>query len=955
MMAGESSDIMTNLHRRRRAAAVLAAAALAAAPLVGVSGAHAAPDAPREPSSATAYPEATKGATIDWFASAYPSLSEGSVFETVTIERFEYLLKKNTGRWAFLIGGPEDAHIQDAIAHIDAVAKAEGIEKVYNFDPNLDGEALSVFDLTGYNLYSADNAGKDQFLDLGERLVTEYLSKDAETPFRLAADPARPDQRVAADHPYFFVYDAAGGASNRIVDALVTPPGDLSAPGAEAAYRADVKRVLDSASLDVDTQWDFLSTEHNRRHFERYVRNADPAVEASNRKRFGGDIFEAERDLAGGDEDDFRIQNITYPELIEILDSDGDFVLLFGGTWCHNTAAIIQQTAQYAREHGIKKVYNFDFSLDSTGNGGTLDKHIRDNAFRAISSVQQQTRPAHLYGEILERLANAQTQYRILDTETGIQSVSPVRYYEDGVVPNPSDLAEGQKLARKIQVGHVLSYNRAGDAPVLDQAIRSDWTNPEAGNPPAPQYAGNVEYMTEWWFTAGHDASFDAADADHLRGSVNVTQVSGQNVLQNQRNFAREGLREIRDVIAGVAGGYESSVTASGLPTSVGAGEATPLTAQIDVTSLFGGYYSDRTASAQTAPLTGTRPLTGTVSISVDDEQVAEVEIDADRSTTVTGEIPALSAGSHRIGYAYSGGNGGLVAGAEASHDLQVVAESATVTLSAPASLTYGAGGTATATVTEGATGTATLNGLPGGPLEADLDQGTATFAIPASLAAGDYVLTAGYAGDDTYASATSSASALTVAKGLTVSSSSSVSTTFGKAGTLTVRVNSPSEAVTGDVRLSGVGTAQTKALSGGAVTFALPKTLAVKKYSASIDYLGSANLRPSKSQVSYTVAKGAVSKVTFTRTKTPTSKKSGGALVKVSVGSGLPSATGTIKLVIKKGATTRTVTKKLSKGSASVALPKLTRGTWTVSTQYLGSTTYASAKAKTVKLKVVR
>ncbi len=944
----------------RRAAATSAVFALAASPLLGISSPARADDpAP----AATDYPEATKGATVDWFDDKYPALAPGSVFETVTFERFEYLLKKNTGKWAFVVGGPEDSYLQDTIGYIDEVAKAEGIEKIYNFDPNLDGEDLSVFDLTGYAPYSADNAGKDQFLDLGERLVTNYLSKDAETPFTLADDASRPDQRVDEVHPYLFVYDAAGGDNARIVDALVTPPGALGSPAAVTAYKQDVKRVLDSATLDVDTQWDFLSTEHNRRHYERYVKNADPAVETSNRARFGGDIFNAADDLSNGDEDDFRIESVTYPELLNILDSDGDFVILFGGTWCHNTAAIIKQTAEYARRYGIKKVYNFDFSLDSTGNGGSLDKHIRDNAFRTIGGTARQTRPSHLYGKILEKLSNAQTQYRILAEETGIQSVSPVKYYTDGTVPDPANPATGEKLARKIQVGHLLSYNKdheqgGQDAPVLDQAIRSDWTNPEVGNPAAPQYAGNVEYMTEWWFTLGKDDTFDAGNPDRLRGSVNVSAASGQNSLQNRRFFAKEAIRDIRDVIARVAGGYESEVAATGLPTSVAAGETTDVSVQVDVTSEFDGFYSDRTASAQTSPLTGSTNLGGSVSLYVDDTKIGEADVTSTGTATVTGQVPALSSGAHEIRAAYSGGGGGLVKASEKVQALDVVAEQSATTLGTVPTLTYGAGGQVTATVTSGATGAVSLNGLPGGALTATLSGGSVTFTIPASVPAGTYPLTATYAGDGTYASSSSASSSLVVAKALTISQSTASSVTYGKGGKLTVKVTSPvspSAPIAGQVTLTGAGAAQTATVQGGTATFTLPKNLAVGKYSAKLAYAGTGNLNASQSQVSYTVTKAAPSKVAFAATKKPTSKKAGTAKVTVTVPSGLAAATGTVKVVLKKGKATKTVTAKVVKGVATVKLPKLAKGTWTVTTTYNGDGTWTAKAAAKAKVKVTK
>jgi hypothetical protein len=939
---------------RRSLAAGGLAVALAASAALGLPG-----PATAAPTSPSAFPEPTHGATVDWFDDAYDDLGPDSVFETVTFERFEYLLKKNTGRWAFVVGGPEDDYLQDTIGHIQAVAAAEGIEKIYNFDPNLDGEALSVFDLTGYDLATADNAGKDQFLDLGERLVTSYLGKDAETPFTLANDAGSPDRRVSATHPYLFVYDAAGGDDARIVDALVTPPADLSTPAAVTAYRQDVERVLTSATLDVDTQWDFLSSEHNRRHYERYVRNADPAVEATNRTRFGGDIFDAADDLTDGDEDDFRIENVTYPELLNILDSEGDFVILFGGTWCHNTAAIIKQTAQLAREHGVRKVYNFDFSLDSTGNGGSLDKHIRDNAFRTVGGVPQKTRPSFLYGQILERLANADTQYRITDTETGTQSVSPVRYYDGGVVPNPAVPAQGEKLARKIQVGHLLSYSKGRETggqatPVVDQAIRSDWTNPEVGTPAAPQYAGNVEYMTEWWFTLGNGDTFDAAAPDHLRGNVNVAADAGRNSLQNQRNFAREALGEIRDVIAGVSGGYGSAVSATGLPASVPAGQTSTLDAQAVVEAAYDGFYSDRTAGATTAPLTRTLPLGGSVEVYVDDTRVAQSDLTPARTAALTGTVPALGAGSHSIRVVYTGVPG-LVDGTEVVQDLAVVANAASITLATPPSLSHGSAGQLTAAVTPGATGAVSLTGLPGGPVAGTLSDGTATFPVPATLPAGTYPVTASYAGDSSHASATSAPVDLVVTRALTITQSSARSVAYGKGGSLPVTVTAPGGApVSGQVTLTGAGPAQSKALSStGTATFTVPRTLAVAKHSLRITYGGTSNLNASLSQVSWTVGKAAPGRPTLKPAGALKASKRGKVTVTVPSGSGLAKATGKATVAVTKGGVTRRVVGTLTTGRVVVTLPKLAKGTWAAVVTYAGDRTYLTAKSATVRLVV--
>ena len=936
---------MTHPTLLRRAATAGTVAVLAVAPLLiapSAAPARAVAAAPTGP----AFPAPTHGATADWFDAKFPALDKGSVFETVTFERFEYLLRKSTGKWAFLIGGPEDPALQRTIGHIQKVAAAEGIERIYNFDPKLDGEALSIFDLTGYDLDSADNAGKDQFLDLGERLVSSYLGKDAETPFALADDAAKPDRRVAPEHPYLFVYDAAGGDDARIVDALVTPPAALDDAAAVTAYESDVKRVLTSAPLDVDTQWDFLSSEHNRRHYERYVKNADPAVEAANRKRFGGDIFDAAEDLTDGDEDDFRIESVTYPELLNILDSDGEFLVLFGGTWCHNTAAIIKQTADYARRYGIRKVYNFDFSLDSTGNSGTLDKHIRDNSFRTVNGTSRKTRPAYLYGRILDRLANAKTQYKVTADEPGTQSTSPVRYDVDGT----------ERLARKIQVGHLLAYdkdatNDGRPAPVRDQAIRSDWTNPD-GN----VFAGNVEYMSEVWFTQGKDAPFDAGDPDRLRGNVNVATEVGQNALQNQRNFAKEAIDQIRDVIAGVAGGYDSTVTVSGAPASVSIESPGSLTAQVRVDTDFTGFYSDRTAGATLAPLTGRRPLGGSVQVLVDGTRIGEADVRADRTAAIDLPLPELTAGEHTVRYVYGGGAGARVRTSATEQTLKVVARTSTTTLGDAPALTYGKSGTITATVPAGATGEVRLSGLPGGPVTAPVHDGTATFTIPATVPAGSYALTASYAGDGTYAGSTSSPVTLTVGKALTISSAASVSTPYGKGGTIKVTVASPGGATpTGPVTLTGVGAAQTRQLAGGVATFTLPRTLAVKRYSAKLVYDGGTDRAGSQTQVSYTVTAIAPSKVALTVTRKPTPKKAGAGRVAVTVPSGLAAATGQVTVTLKKGAATRTVRGTLAKGAVALTLPKLAKGTWKVVVKYAGSTTYRAAASATTSLKVIR
>ena len=660
----------------------------------------------------SAVPPATKGATIDWFDAKYAAVAPGSVFETATLERFEYLLKK-PGKFAFVIGGPEDATLQNALGHIDAVAKANGITKVYNFDPRLDGKDLDVFDPSRLKL---SDAGKAFIGKYGTALVDNYLGKDAETPFTQAH----------TQDPYLFVYDGSGGDTNRITAALTAPvaAADLDTPAEVTAYREDVADVLTSAgTLGVDTQFDFLGGEHNRRHDVRYPDDA----------KFGGDIFDSS-DATDG----FRVQSVTYPELLHILQSPGDFALLFGGTWCHNTAAIIKATNKAAQQNGIKTVYAFDFVLNtndptaSNGSGNLL--HIRDNALVGAEAVN--SRPSYLYGDLVNTyLSNAFTQYRKTG-DPGTAGVNPVRYYPGG---DPSGtLAE----ARKIQVGHLLTYNKdhkdaqGNPAPVLDQAIRKNTDGTF------------TEYMTEWWYVQGQD--LPRSDTT-LIGNAPSASEANLNAMENQRAFAKEGIGRVRDVLAILGGGHASTVSAT-LSESVAPGVVTPVQVSVSAPD-YSGFRSLNTANAGTAPASTVDKPTGRIEVREGATVLTSADL-VDGAAAI--DLPGLAAGSHSLTFHYSGSADGIVRESTATRQVTAAAIAATAaavasttTVSAP-STTHGKAATVTVSVAAtGAqpTGAVTLTGT-GSDLTAPLSGGKAVFTLPSSLAAGTRTLTASYAGD---------------------------------------------------------------------------------------------------------------------------------------------------------------------------------------------------------------
>lgn len=424
---------MTTATKARRSVAALATLALGAGLAVAAPAANAAPTA-----------GGVKSDTIDYYDDVYPTLGEDSVFETVTYERFEYLLQ-HEGTYGFLIGGPADAQTQAVISHIDAVASEYGIDTIYNFDPRLDGVDVDV-----------RTSGIPQIAGLWTNLVDNYLSKSEAFSFA--------DDETA---PYFFIYNkdhSVDGDEERIVAALTTDTIPTSwNGGATASYRGQVAGALDvvaadgSVELDTIDLFTFYKEQYNTRHANAY----------SGLENYGPDILTDE-------DSDFRLQQLTYPELINILKSDGNYVIFFGGTWCHNTRAVVKDVNRQAVANGVDVVYNFDLRLD--GLNGDV-RHIRDHRYEL----------SYLYGDLVDTyLTNLVTQYSLDSANANHQ----VAYYPGG------DTSLEQKLAKKGQVPFIFEYNRTNvvdgeAAPVVQQWIQNN------GN------GTFTEYMTEWWFVLG--------------------------------------------------------------------------------------------------------------------------------------------------------------------------------------------------------------------------------------------------------------------------------------------------------------------------------------------------------------------------------------------------------------------------------------------------------------------
>jgi len=194
---------------------------------------------------------------------------------------------------------------------------------------------------------------------------------------------------------------------------------------------------------------------------------------------------------------------------------------------------------------------------------------------------------------------------------------------------------------------------------------------------------------------------------------------------------------------------------------------------------------------------------------------------------------------------------------------------------------------------------------------------------------------------------------------GTSVSATWPAALTYGAGASVSVTVNQASGAnkPTGTVRLvSGSTTLGTATLSGGAATLTLaPTALTPGSKALKVVYPGVANAfnASESSTKTITVAKAAPGKPTYKTTKAPTSKKKGTATVTVPTPAGLATAGGTASVVLKKGSSTKTIKITIVNGTATVKLPKLAPGKWTVTVTYDGNANYLTATSKSYKLKV--
>lgn len=161
------------------------------------------------------------------------------------------------------------------------------------------------------------------------------------------------------------------------------------------------------------------------------------------------------------DDKDIVFEAVTYEKLINILNSEGNYLIFFGGAWCHNTRATARFVNEYAKKYNVDTIYNFDFRLD----GVSADSHIR------VSDPTDTTKTKtageeynYLYGELIKHYLTNVDDF----IEYTSNSNNAVKYTNPHNDENDVKNANGLSIAAKIQVPFLFLYNK-------DNTIRNSY------------------------------------------------------------------------------------------------------------------------------------------------------------------------------------------------------------------------------------------------------------------------------------------------------------------------------------------------------------------------------------------------------------------------------------------------------------------------------------------------
>ncbi len=370
-----------------------------------------------------------------YYVSDYAYLEDpDSIYQSLTWEEAVYLFQQE-GNYLILLGGSWCGNTTPVIGYINEVAKEYGVDAIYNLDFRLDGvnRTAHIRETNGAASQDAVIPGSLYNYLYGE-LATRYLTNlndyveytaDSESALTYTNAAGEDVTVPKVQVPFLFLYnkDAVDedGVPTPIVAGLELmktredfAPGENEDEEAVAAYKDTLRRSVFDAAATVELS-DFTHADYLRLAYN---------------EKAGEEIFAPDEAI--------NIQPVTYRQLRWLLEQEGSYLILLGGSWCGNTQAVIRLINDYAVANHVN-VYNFDTKLDGGYArkfwGYEKDLHIRDNSSEFVS----------LYGELV-------TEYfPNLETEYAVDSPNSITYTD----------ADGETVTvNKLQVPYLLAYTK---------------------------------------------------------------------------------------------------------------------------------------------------------------------------------------------------------------------------------------------------------------------------------------------------------------------------------------------------------------------------------------------------------------------------------------------------------------------------------------------------------------
>ncbi len=872
--------------------------------------------------------------------------------EPVTYDRFQWLLGHADGKLAVLIGDPSvdgDASFKARVRDTAAAAKAANVKKVYWFNPNLSGSVtvkgvkqpnLDIRDPAGItSLAAASQTRYDQawkaligkHLGNGLQVVKNNEDQSTQT-VTVTVDPSVVNDSGASklydytggtapahvENSVFFVYDKdreVGGADAKIVAwSNLTTQSDSSA--AQAAVTAAINAAGAATLVEVD-QFAWWKS----------AANAKQLVQSPNPANSSGAPVVKDSD----DDDGWRINQVTYPQLVDLLEHGADdktAAILLGGTWCPNTRAVLPNLNKHAQENDVT-VYNFDTVLDGAQVGGSATSAANPLQSRNTQhtgsggSRVDRANPSFLYGALFDGyIPNAKTQYT---------SSNVVTYFPGGNGALP------ESTTRRLQVPFLFGYQ--------DGEATRQWIidNPNGTN---------TEYMTQWWLANPRPNELGITPAQLPDGAPIWNTINQQlqsatwrtdpaelaantaTEADNDQFLVAEDTATVTYNAAGNGGAGSVSVSNGG-SVAIGPANLSAALAALDTPTLSdvlvkaGTSVPATSAGARSALIVAERRILaapGELAIAEAAEPRNEELIDSLRAqiahlptasvhlrtvagawgvaqtrkgtvntrwgtATTPGSILGGLAAVNALDVFFGGLPGGVLSRRTVTADSVVAGTAPRVTVAIENDHGRTPTGDVSLAVTRGGSTVATVS--------AAVVDGTASLTLPA-LDAGSYELAASYAGDDQIAA-------------------------FTESGQLTVTAAPvvPVEPIPTTPVTPVVPVAPVVPVTPTPVT-PTPKLLRV-------------------------------SRITGAVVTAPTSRKGGRYRVTIRVPKGASAASGRVAVQLRKGKVTKTVRGRLARGTVTVRLPKLAKGTWRVSISWPGDRRYSKASASGGRVTVRR